>query len=235
MKILITAVAGAAAVISCFGGSTEAANSSISTYEHAEDGWQYEEDMIFVSDDMQFAGISSRRLQDGGLATPEQYFDFISNFEALRDKRTGSSMWEELDGKSTLTRMHYLVIPAWWADQPQDTGVVDMEVAQRNLDNVSRQYAEMSWNKHALTFDLWDQVVLPGITIAEPTRAFTAVREMIADRGLVEFDDYSGYMLIFTPTRQGSNSFTHGGGSALLNSKSTGGSPLCTLPIFILT
>lgn len=98
-------------------------------------------------------------------------------------------------------KKHYVVVPTWWDGEPQNSNTAfDIPSIVDVLHDVVQYYKDMTWGLHNVTFEVWDQQVLPGVTPdnADFDNSNTAVRNIVSsDGGYTEFVDYSGIMMVY--------------------------------------
>ena len=114
-------------------------------------------------------------------------------------------MWgSSINGRPVLERAHYIILPIFWEGESQDS-LMEKNLIQQGLDQIQQQYAAMSYGKHTLTFEIWDQSVLQGVTRqnADFGNSEQAARDYVASQGYIEFSDYTSIILMYNTAAQG--------------------------------
>ena len=168
-----------------------------------------------IQDDMLFKGsqkpslLNRKGVDRRGLISTGKRRYFWDVFEQMESCKTQAPLWEQPvagsgDNRPTLVNAHYIVIPVWW--DGEDTSVsFDKAEIEAVLLKTQQEYKDMSYNKHTLTYEVWDQIVLTGVT---PTNASwenskEAARKVVDDAGRVQFQDYTSILLTYNLAREG--------------------------------
>lgn len=155
----------------------------------------------------------SRRLNSVVVTSTNPLEAFWDTWSRRDDSKTEGSLWSE---DLTLVSMKYVVLPIWWDGESPQIGYSRSSL-ESTLSETKEYYADMSWNKHHLQFQLLDQVVLTGVTRsnADFDNSEAAARAHVASLDLKEFVDYTGIMLVYNLASEGP--FEGGGGWANVN------------------
>uniref|UniRef100_A0A7S2V8C0 Uncharacterized protein n=1 Tax=Entomoneis paludosa TaxID=265537 RepID=A0A7S2V8C0_9STRA len=141
---------------------------------------------------------------------------FWDLFNGIDTCKSQSALWDQAGNRPTLTKTHYIVLPIWW-DGEDTSDTMDPSFLQTGLTQIQQYYSEMSFGKHSLTFEIWDQTTLAGVT---PTNADfdnseAAGKALVTNAGKVQFQDYTSILLVYNVAQTGP--FSGAGGWAGVN------------------
>jgi hypothetical protein len=119
--------------------------------------------------------------------------------------------------------MHYLVLPIWWDGQTPQTPA-SVSTINSVLNQTVQYYKDMSWNRHTMSYQILDQIVLPNVTgdNAGFDNSAAAVRYHVATMlNQTAFGDYQGLVCMYKQANVYPLSNTGGWGSVNGNSPFT--------------
>lgn len=135
-----------------------------------------------------------------------------SNFNAAKNV---DGLWDvSTSGRPTLDKSHLIVLPIWWDGAIQGPTFNRTECNQI-LEKNRNYYLEMSWNKHDITWEFWDRIVLTGVTssMADFNNTKNVTRTYVASKNYVEFVNYTGIVFLHDLTSQSPFNFSGGWGT----------------------
>lgn len=143
----------------------------------------------------------------------ELFWTSWANFDSYK---TETSMWGDTprDGRPTLNTMHYILLPIWWEAEPKNSGTwIEPAQLESVMSEAQRYYDDMSWNQNHITFEIWPQEELIGVTFNDARfgSSARAARARVEAAGYVQFEDYSGIMLVYNPANPQTTPFGRGG------------------------
>lgn len=144
----------------------------------------------------------------------DNVWDVLSTFDSFKTKET---LWDLSGDRPVLSRGHYAVLPTWWADQVQDeTTEKDPEQIRGTMNIMRDYYLDMSWGLHDVTFDLFNQTVIPDMTSTNVTFGGTkkSAAKILEDAGYVQDLNYTAIYVIYHVV---SGTGPGGGGLAYVN------------------
>jgi hypothetical protein len=131
----------------------------------------------------------------------------LAKFAQIESFKT-SALWsaDTRNGRKTLARYHYVIVPVWYSDEPQPRAAFDTDAMNAVFQRIAAFYKAMSWNKFVLTWNIVNPLLLTGVSQANPsmTQVQVAVTKHVTDTlGLKNPRDYTGVMAMYNPSAAG--------------------------------
>jgi hypothetical protein len=131
----------------------------------------------------------------------------LAKFAQIESFKT-SALWsvDTRNGRKTLSRYHYVIVPVWYSDEQQPRAAFDTDAMNAVFARIAAFYKAMSWNKFVLTWNIVNPLLLTGVSQANPTmtQVQVAVTKHVTDTlGLKNPRDYTGVMVMYNPSAAG--------------------------------
>jgi hypothetical protein len=141
----------------------------------------------------------------------DTFFEVFAQFESFKGD---SAVWGSTEnGRRTLSKMSYLILPIWFNDEPQtpaDTSKIAAVMEQTKL-----YYSDMSWNRHEISWQFLEQVQLVNISRANPTlnAVSDAAQTHILTLGMKYPETHTGIIITYNVAAAGDLSSAGGWGA----------------------
>lgn len=159
-----------------------------------------------------FQGIERQSSTRYPLDRQSDVWNKLSTFESFKtDDRlfsTGSN------GRKTLSKLHYMVLPIYWNGQMWASQKMDMNAINIAMQQTVNQYNSQSWNKFSLTYTLIPQTEHPLSSATRIFQTYSGARNVLQNMGYTQYEDYDGIIIIYN--KKGSGDFCCTGGKAVL-------------------
>lgn len=126
-------------------------------------------------------------------------------------KASQPSLWSTShNGRLTLSKLHYVILPVWYADETQTA--FDASTTAAIMRRVAAFYQQMSYGKFKLSWEILDPFPLTGITKGNPSLGSVqiAAEAHVKNLGLVNPIDYDGVITMYNQAQAGD--LANGGG-----------------------
>ena len=135
----------------------------------------------------------------------EKVWEVINTMDSYKKPPLYGTM---ADGRPTLSKFKYVVLPVWWSDMNiQDSNFkMDLNQISTILQQNTDYYMDMSFNKMVITYDIKPQQVLTGVSSTNADFGNTedeALNIVQNTYNYVKGIDYDGIMLIYFPAQSG--------------------------------
>jgi hypothetical protein len=140
----------------------------------------------------------------------DTFFDIFSNFELTKND---NAVWATThDGRRTLSKMKYLILPVWFNDEAQTPANISRISAVMEKSKI--YYNEMSWNRHEISWEFLDQIQLVNISRLSPTLndVSIAAQQHIAALGKQYPVTHTGIIISYNVAIKGDMNFSGGWG-----------------------
>lgn len=159
-----------------------------------------------------FQGTSRQSSTRYPLDRQSDVWSKLGTFESFKtDDRLFSSA---SNGRKTLSKLHYMVLPLYWNGQMWASQTMDMNAINTAMEQTVNQYNSQSWNKFSLTYTLIPQTEHPLSSATRIFQTYSGARNVLQNMGYTQHVDYDGIIIIYN--KKGSADFCCTGGKALL-------------------
>lgn len=138
------------------------------------------------------------------------FFEVFSQFESFKHD---SAVWGSTEnGRRTLSKMRYLILPIWFNDEAQTPA--DTSKIITVMEQTKAFYSDMSWNRHEISWSILNQVRL-DISRTNPTLTAVsdAAQQHILTLGMKYPDTHTGIIITYNVAAAGDLSFSGGWGA----------------------
>ena len=134
----------------------------------------------------------------------KEVWDFISTFDSYKT----SASYTNVNGKPTLTKFKYIIVPIWWSDMDTSDpdNAMDPDKVVASFIYNQQYYIDMSWGilPNGVTFQALEQQLFT-VSSEAPNFGETdqSTRDLLDSKGFVKGVDYDGICLMYFLSQSG--------------------------------